>query len=258
MIWVNKMEIKGNLTITKNNVKRYKNLKSVGGDLYIHSNSNLKVPELKSVGGDLSIYSNSNLKAPELKSVGGDLYINSNSNLKAPELKSVGGYLYINSNSNLKVLKELYKTHQKNEWRLNENSPVWLRKLDFRKSIYFILGVEFDKELYLNVLGDKLSAQEVFAIENIEQRRLAYQYMDKRKMKELDNYKILDSKIDRYDNKMELVSFSLSGFDSPFKYLHCICPSTGREYFIETDKNKCEIAKSSSFGFNRLKFKEEW
>jgi len=57
---------------------------------------------------------------------------------------------------------------------------------------------------------------------------------------------------------MRIVSFSIKGFDQPFKYLNCFCPSTGREYYLETQQDKCEMAKSKSFGMDKVEFDEEF
>src|SRR3990167_5020209 len=203
---------KGNVEITKDNVleweKKLKNVEAVMGNLYIYSNADLKA--LKSVGGYL--YINSNVTLNNLKSVGGNLYINSNADLKAPNLKSVGGYLYIYSNVTLNNLKSVggnlyiysktdltlarrliaqYST--KKSWYLSNETNESILSANLKTATYKIRGVEFKKELFDKVRKDKLSAEEVFALENLEQRRIAFELMDKVKMKALDNYKILDT-----------------------------------------------------------------
>src|SRR3990167_7945791 len=206
----NLKSVGGNLYIYSNADLKAPNLKSVGGNLYIYSNADLKAPNLKSVGGNLDINSNADLKAPNLKSVGGNLYINSNADLKA--LKSVGGYLYINSNVTLNNLKSVggnlyiyskidptlarrliaqYST--KKSWYLSNETNESILSANLKTATYKIRGVEFKKELFDKVRKDKLSAEEVFALENLEQRRIAFELMDKVKMKALDNYKILDT-----------------------------------------------------------------
>jgi hypothetical protein len=57
---------------------------------------------------------------------------------------------------------------------------------------------------------------------------------------------------------MRIVSFVIAGFDKPFLYLHCVCPSTKREYFLETKQETCELAKAKSFGMESVEFSEEW
>ena len=54
------------------------------------------------------------------------------------------------------------------------------------------------------------------------------------------------------------MQFSIKGIDKPFKFFNCFCPSTKREYFIETESDKCNIAKAKSFGFDELEIEEEW
>ncbi len=125
---------------------------------------------------------------------------------------------------------------------------------------YKINGVEFDKKLWTKVASGKMTAKEVFAIENLEQRRVAYELMDKTKMKDLADYKVLDEvKDDGYGYPMNLISFTLKKFDTPFYYLNCFDPSTGREYFVETRKQKCWEAKMGSFGLKENeRFTKEW
>ena len=125
---------------------------------------------------------------------------------------------------------------------------------------FYITLAAYDKELFDKVRKDELSAKEVFNIKNIEQRRIAYQRMDKLKMKELDNFKILDQAKDKYGNNMKIIEFTIDGFDKPFRYYNCICPSTQREYFVECfSSTKCNEAKSKSFGMDEdFEFDEEY
>jgi hypothetical protein len=249
-----KLESGGGDLYINSNVE-LKALKSVGGDLYIYSNVELKAPKLESVGGDLYIYSNVELKA--LKSVGGYLSINSNVELKA--LKSVGGYLYINSNISHSLEVRLYKNNKNKKWQVNDEVSEWLlaQKGNFR---YFIRNVEFSKELFDKVRKDKLSAQEIFAITNTEQRRIAYEKMDKIKMKDLKDYEVLDEiKNDGYGYSIKIISFKVDNFDEPFIYFNCFDPSTGREYFLQTQEKTCLKAKNKSFGFDEdIEWIKEW
>jgi len=50
---------------------------------------------------------------------------------------------------------------------------------------------------------------------------------------------------------MRIVSFKLDSFDTSFYFLNCFCPSTGREYFLETEQKDCWLAKSASFGLSK-------
>ena len=54
---------------------------------------------------------------------------------------------------------------------------------------YFLHGVSFEKEWWTKIVKGKLSAEEVFAIDNLEHRRIAYEYLDKSKMKALKDYR---------------------------------------------------------------------
>ena len=125
--------------------------------------------------------------------------------------------------------------------------------------LYFLRGVKFDKKWWTKVVNDKFKPEEVFAIDNLEHRRIAYEFMDKTKMKKLNDYKILDEVTDSYGNPMKIVSFSVKNVDEPLKYLNVFCPSTKREYFIGTDKDTCIEAKNSSFGLEgEVEYIKEW
>ncbi|MDD4892421.1 MAG: hypothetical protein PHH73_00280, partial [Candidatus Rickettsiella isopodorum] len=187
----------------------------------------------------------------------GDLSINSNASLKADTLKSIGGDLSINSKIDTKLEKRLWKNNKKHQWYLTDKCSEFILSKK-GKINYKINNVAFEKELFYKVRKDKLSAQEVFAIQNMEQRRVAYKKMDKIKMKLLANYKIIDEVKDKYNNPMKVISFTIDGYNEPFLYFNCICPSTGREYFIETRQEKCESAKSQSFGYDEIEFTEEY
>ncbi len=117
------------------------------------------------------------------------------------------------------------------------------------KEFYYIHNINFDKELWSKVVSGKMPVEDIFAIENTEQRRAAYEIMDKTRMKELKDYKVLDKAKDDCSNPMKIISFKVKQFDEPLKYLNCFCPRTKREYFIETRKDKCWDAKNRSFGF---------
>ena len=130
------------------------------------------------------------------------------------------------------------------------------------KGIYRISGVEFSNALFHKVRRDELTAQEVFAITNMEQRRIAYQKMAKIKMKELPDLKILhEVEDDGHGYPMKIISFTWEDYGKPFTYLNCFCPSEGREYYLEcfgiTD---CWEAKAASFGFkeDEIEWEKEW
>ena len=244
--------INGYLSIYSN--VELNNLKSVGGYLHIYSNAELKADNLKSVGGDL--YINSNAELNNLKSVGGDLYINSNTELN--NLKSVGGYLYIYSNINRKLIKRLFKYNSNHQWYLSNNSPEWILSQEIKKAEYKINGFKLEKEWFDKIRKDQLSADEVFAIDNIEHRRLAYEFMDKTKMSKLKDFKVLDEQIDEKGNKMRIVSFNVQNMSEDLIFYNCFCPSTKREYYLGTNQKTCKEAKLSSFGLKEGNFINEW
>src|SRR3990167_8055819 len=250
-------EITGDLYIYSSADLKAPNLKSVGGYLSIYSSADLKAPNLKSVGGDLSINSSADLKA--LKSVGGDLYIYSSADLKAlkpvggylsiyssadlkaPNLKSVGGYLYINSSADLKALKSvggdlsIYSKISidlaKNLWGANRKKntkwtvcnlvPDWLinRVATKKDSVFKINDIELPFEWFEKIRKDKLSPGEVFAIDNVEHRRIAYEMMDKAKMKQLKDFTVLETGVDEKGKKVEIVSFTVQNIESHLYFI---------------------------------------
>ena len=141
----------------------------------------------------------------------------------------------------------------------NENGPAIFWK--DAEELYYLRGVRFEKEWWSKIIKDEMTPQEVFAIDNQEHRRVAYEYMDKTKMKQLDNFTTLDEiKDDGNGYPMKVVSFTVPNVKEPLKYLNCFCPTTGREYFIGTKEDRCKEAKTQSFGFfsTDLKFIKEW
>ena len=171
-----------------------------------------------------------------------------------------GGELCVFTELNPETEIRLWKNHRNNKWHLSDQSSEFL--LSQKGEIkYQIANVSFDddKELFDKIRKDELMAREVFAIENTEQRRIAYERMDKSKMKELKGFTVLDEHIDSYGNPEKIIQFSIEDFDIPFIYFNCFCPSTKREYFIETDQLTCLLAKARSFGFDKeIRFSEEW
>jgi hypothetical protein len=249
---------KGDVKITEENQKelaeKLKGITKISGNLDI--NSETKLEALTSIGGNLYIYSDTKLEAPLLTSVGGYLYINSETKLEAPLLTSVGGYLYIKI-KNEKLEKQLWSKNSKNKWYLTENSSDWLFEQNGNFE-YKIKDVTFTREWYEKILKDKLTAEEVFAIDNIEHRRIAYEYMDKTKMKSIKDFKVLDEGTDSKGNPHKVVSFTIQNMSEPLKFYNCFCPNTMREYFLGTDKSTCSEAKNSSFGLSDVEFVNEW
>ena len=124
--------------------------------------------------------------------------------------------------------------------------------------IYSLNGVKFEKEWWEKIVNDTMTPDEIFAIDNVEHRRIAYEFMDKSKMKSLKDFKILDEQIDSKGNSMKIISFTVQNMDEPLKFYNCICPSTGREYFLGTDEETCIAAKNKSFGLEAIEFVNEW
>src|SRR3990167_8980026 len=135
--------------------------------------------------------------------------------------------------------------------------PKWIENI---KNVYVFENLNWNNVEWINkILGDKLTAEEVFAIDNIEHRRIAYQYMDKVKMKQLKDYKILDDGIDEKGNLAKIFSFTVQNMKEPLLFYNCICSSSGHEYFIQTEKKTWKEAKASSFGFSTVvQFLNEW
>src|SRR3990167_9294018 len=135
--------------------------------------------------------------------------------------------------------------------------PKWIENI---KNVYVFENLNWNNVEWINkILGDKLTAEEVFAIDNIEHRRVAYQYMDKSKMKQLKDFKIIEEDTDEKGNPVKIISFTVQNMKEPLIFYNCICPSSGREYFIQTEKKTWKEAKASSFGFNTsVEFLDEW
>ena len=125
-------------------------------------------------------------------------------------------------------------------------------------SLYFINGVCFEKKWWSKIVNDEMTPEEIFAIDNVEHRRIAYEYMDKLKMKSLKDFKILDEQIDEKGKVMKIVSFTVQKMTEPLKFYNCIDASTDREYFLGTDCNDCKSAKESLWGLKDIEFVNEW
>ena len=117
--------------------------------------------------------------------------------------------------------------------------------------LYMIHGVKFDKVWWEKIASGKMSPDEVFSIDNVEHRRIAYECMDKTKMKSLKDFKVLDEvKDDGYGHPMKVISFTVQNMKEPLKFFNCFDNSTDREYFLGTDKDKCSEAKASLIGLS--------
>jgi len=256
-------------------------LTSVGGHLSIYSSVTFKAPKLTSVGGHLSIYSSATFEAPKLTSVGGDFYISSSVTFKAPKLTSVGGNLsiyssailpkltsvggdfYIYSKISIDLAKRLWDTNRKKntKWYICNLVPEWLieRVATKNNSVFEINNVELPLKWFNKIRKDELTVEEVFAIDNIEHRRIAYEMMDKTKMKTLKNYKVLDEGIDEKGKKVKLVSFNIQNMKENLIFYNCFDASTNREYWLQMDGTKTwKEAKNSMFGLKNVEWIKEW
>jgi hypothetical protein len=139
----------------------------------------------------------------------------------------------------------------------SENSPAISWKDG--EEIYYLHGVKFEKEWWNKIRKDKLSPDEVFAIDNLEHRRIAYEYMDKTKMKKLKDYKVLNERVDINENKERIVSFTVQNMNEPLKFLNVTCP-TGREYFLGTNQDTCYKAQKALLGLENedVTFVKRW
>ena len=231
-------------------------LETISSSVYVYKNAKFSAPRLKQSG---SVYVNENAKfsAPKLETVSDYVYVNENAKFSAPKLKQSGS---VDVNENAKLEKQLWKIASKNKWYVSDKSSEWLLKKK-GNFVYQLSGVIFEKEWFDKIRKDKLSAEEVLAIDNTEHRRVAFEYMDKTKMKQLKDFKILDKvKDDGYGNPMNIWSFTIQNMDRPLKFLNCFCPTTKREYFLGTDKDKCWEAKAGLIGFEAkdIEYVKEW
>jgi hypothetical protein len=134
-------------------------------------------------------------------------------------------------------------------WGSDQCSEYLLKALKVRKKSKFTIdSVEFPFELFDAIRHGTLSASEVFAINNAEQRRVAYNRMDKSKMAALNPAILNEVLDDGYEHPMKLVEVQTKAFSTPFRYLNCFCPSSGREFWLETRSKSCWAAKMGSFG----------
>jgi len=245
----NNLKVGGSLSCSDNQLKELPNNLKVGGGLSCFNNQLKELPNNLKVSGSLSCSNNHLKELPNNLRVGGGLYCSDNQLKELPNNLRVGGGLYCYNNhlkelpDNLRVGGDLYcyNNHLK---ELPNNLRIGGDLYPFENT--FLNNIE----LVNKILGDKLTAEEVFNIENTEYRRVAYENMDKIKMKKLKNYKVLDKvEDDGYGYPMKIISFQVR--ELTLKYLNVFCPSTGREYYLETQKVTCKEAKARSFGLDK-------
>ena len=126
--------------------------------------------------------------------------------------------------------------------------------------LYMIHGVKFEKEWWSKIVNDELSPEEILAIDNMEHRRIAWEYMNKKKLEGLKHFKVLDEvENDGKGYKMRIVQF-IHPDVGEIRYYNCFCPTTGREYYIGTEETTCLKAKTKSFGLEEIEFMpvNEW
>ena len=190
----------------------------------------------------------------------GNIYVREGVSLTIPSMAlTQTGNIYVRSNKCEELVKYLLDNFKLNKWYINENTPQEIIDAGLKNAIYILNDVRLKREWFIKIKYDKLSVEEVFAIDNIEHRRIAYQFMDKMKMKNLPDYKVLDEiENDGYGFPMRIVSFTIQNMKEALLFYNCHCPSTGREYFIGTNFKTCESAKLGSFGLNEGEFVKEW
>jgi len=185
------------------------------------------------IGGDLSIDSNVHADLPALTSLGGYLFIHSNVHADLPALTSLGGYLSIHSNVGEKLAKYLLQTYAKNRsWVLGEGADEILLTSTIQDIEYKISDVAMDKATFDAIRHGTMTASDVFAIENTEIRRVAYERLDKSKMSELKP-RVLQEGVESNGKPIKLVEIILPSHDKSFRYLVVIDPSTDREYWLD-------------------------
>ena len=128
------------------------------------------------------------------------------------------------------------------------------------EKLYYLCGVKFEKEWWDKIRRGELSAEEVFAIDNVEHRRVAYEMMDKEKMKELKNFKVIDEGIDEKGKSAKLISFNVQNMEEDLMFYNCIDASTDREYWLQVknDIKTWKQAKDSMFGLLEVEWVNEW
>ena len=259
--WIKKLEyieiINGSVDVYQNAKASFPKLKNVSGPVYVYENAKVSFPNLKQ-SSYVDVCENAKASFPKLKSVSGYVYVCENAKVSFPKLESVSGFVDVR-NGDIKLEKQLWKIASKNQWYVSEKSSEWLLSQK-GKFIYQLNGIRFEKEWFDKIRKDQLSPEEIFAIDNTEHRRVAYEFMDKRKMKQLKDYKVLDEKTDEKGNPMKILSFTIQNMKEPLKFYNCLCPSSKREYFLQTDKDTCNEAKAGMFGFKaeEAEFVEEW
>ena len=251
----------GNVEITDDNAaewaKKLSSVMEITGDLRLDAKAEL--PQLQTVGGNLRLYAKAELQAPQLQTVGGNLWLDAKAELQAPQLQTVGGNLWLYAKQDQSLEEKLWKKYRKTRrWFLCDLSSKYMLQRRSKNIICRIDGVDFDRPLFDRIRLGEISAAEVFVIQNMEQRRVAWARLDKTKIADFDLLTIDSVSDDGYGHPMRIISFTRDGYEEPFLFLNCFCPSTGREYYLETRQKNCASAKGCSFGLDGVSFGAEY
>ena len=110
---------------------------------------------------------------------------------------------------------------------------------------YFIHGVGFEKELWIKIVNDKLTCEEILKLENIEQRYVALMMKGaKNLLTELDA-KLIDSS--ERGNELYIIENIIR--NRTLKLLKYKCPSTGRIYISFVPDEFTDADKSMAWKF---------
>ena len=118
--------------------------------------------------------------------------------------------------------------------------------------LYYINGVNFDKELWQKVIDKKLPAKKILQLQNIEQRYIALKlYGAENLLKELKA-----KQIDRSERGNELYELKNLVPNRSLKLLKYLCPSTKRQYvkFVPDEMTKADEAQAWSFSITPMEY----
>ncbi|MFH1226831.1 MAG: hypothetical protein V1701_02870 [Planctomycetota bacterium] len=204
------LKVSGWLNCSNNQLKELPQGLKVSGNLYCYSNQLKELPQGLKVSGGLDCYNNQLKELPQGLKVSGNLYCYSNQLKELPQGLKVTGGLY-----------------------------------PFPDRISFADNISLANA----ILKGTLTANEVFALANKEHQRIVYRLMDKKKIDALPGIQETDKQIDGQGNPMSIISFTKDGFDKPFRFLKCVCPTKGEIYLIErVNDTDAKLAKTRSFG----------
>ena len=213
-------------------------LKNVNGDVSIGTYCNASFPELETINGFLSISPHCEINLHSLKTI--KKYFSTYSDCNIPNIESIGEEIFVYG-SNQFLEKQIYDVYPQGKWCITEKSSEYIIKQSPIAAQYSINNIDLSEDLFLRIKNNKITANEVFAIENTCVRNIAYKYMDKNKIKLLD-YEELD-KEQTNDYSMRILSFTVPNINNPLIFFEYRCLSKNYEYFGETDRKICKIAQ---------------